>query len=431
MNTEQIFDRHLMNGVPTGLGASLVEHSGLGASLVEKPTFTVIAPVMRKSWAMVYALGDASARVKIAGQGFDCAQVLQGFVASGLKSQYFLYKNGSGSYLFACGYVGGVPCIQLATDALTSVGMGRVPEGLGKTLTISATTSISPRSTPPNCAGWVQVTPSDPNNFLTNVAQMGVDLPTILVQMGALNTALQGVPSGSTVDGFGLASDGDIYFDYNNGNAGTNGGPPGVYYMRYHVDSTGTPVVGVCPFAGPAVSTPTVQSPAAQPPAVQSGGTTTDQGTYSWSGYMWIYQAAGSNDAPGLHPPPGQVSGAAGQWINTTGNQFDWYPTGVPGATSAQLGSVIDPSGNTWWVYSSASGAKGVGAPPAYNPPVPGSTVPPTTLPGATGSWSAQLHPYYQVWVPGVAATTSTAEIVLLALLGFGTLGGIAYLVWD
>jgi hypothetical protein len=30
-----------------------------------------------------------------------------------------------------------------------------------------------------------------------------------------------------------------------------------------------------------------------------------------------------------------------------------------------------------------------------------------------------------------VAATTSTAEIVLLALLGFGTLGGIAYLVWD
>jgi hypothetical protein len=60
-------------------------------------------------------------------------------------------------------------------------------------------------------------------------------------------------------------------------------------------------------------------------------------------------------------------------------------------------------------------------------PPLPGSTVPPASLAGTSGSWSGNVHSYYQVWIPTAGMTDG--EILAIVLLGALGVGGVAYLV--
>jgi hypothetical protein len=152
--------------------------------------------------------------------------------------------------------------------------------------------------------------------------------------------------------------------------------------------------------------------------AVVSG--TTDQGTVSWSNYMYVYTPASGDDSPGS-PPPGQTEG---QWILYSGTPlFVWYPKDL-------LSPVVDPSGNTWWVYQTtdmnAIGQFGASLVTAQASGTP-STTPPPQLAGTTGSWYMPVPDYY-VWVP---STSNTALLVLLGILGIGVLGGVVYLVSD
>jgi len=111
-----------------------------------------------------------------------------------------------------------------------------------------------------------------------------------------------------------------------------------------------------------------------------------------------------------------------GTWVETRPNYWVWYS---PDNTLAQL--------NGYWVMANSNA-------PASN--IPWSAFPaPTISPdGTQGTWS-EPHEGYWVWTPGglagaAAATTavagmSTGEILLLAIVGIGALGGIGYLLLD
>jgi hypothetical protein len=160
----------------------------------------------------------------------------------------------------------------------------------------------------------------------------------------------------------------------------------------------------------PAVMGPVLSSfQAGNPPA---GGPT-------WWQYAWIYMSTGGYPIP-TNPPPG-VTGSGtviGTWVETDSNHWVWFP---PDNTLSQI--------NGFWVMgnSNASGA------PAPWQAFPAPTVSPD---GTQGTWS-EPHKGYWVWTPGAAtaatvvAGLSTGEMILLAILGLGAIGGVGYLLLD
>jgi hypothetical protein len=419
---ENAFDVHLAPRATTPVGFGAVPEVRREApptvpSVPRAPTgvgqaagsIQYVNPVRRKKWAVAYVQGDAAPRVKTLGTGFSYKQMLQAFVASGQRSQYFLYRGNGGTYLFACVYSNGIPCIKMALDGAKHVGFGRAPEGLGLSLG-----QFQPLSSAPDCANWVSLTPA-------NAYSNGISPAQVSSIISTLQTAAVGGGAGGWTN-----VNGAYHFLYG-GSSTTVGEPANTLLMKFWIDSYGNSNLNVCSRLSPAV--PISPSPVI-PPAVGASApvvtgpiapSSTDQGTYQWGTYMWQYFASNPGDVPS-QPPPGQAPGA---WVNTTndGIQYDFYPG------PSQLESITDPSGNTWWVYSSYHGANGSGAPADYQPPAPGSTTPPAALAGTSGSWSATIHPYYQVWIP--SAAMSSTEMWLLAILGIGVLGGVAYLALD
>jgi hypothetical protein len=374
-------------------------------------TIQYVNPIRREKWVIAYIAGDSGPRVKTLGTGFSYKQMLASFVASGKTSQYFVYRGSGGTYVFACVYSNGVPCIKMALDGSRQAGVGRAPTGVGQL----ALGMIQPISSDPNCARWVSITPATgPNAGLSSAETSNL--------FATLQTAWSSNAGGN---GNGWKNVNGAYHFLYGSSAGTVGEASGVMLLKFWIDGSGGSNLSVCSQLG--TQQVTQSTPVVSTTPVVSGPipvSSTDQGSYQWGVYMWQYFSAGAGDVPS-QPPPGQSP--QGAWVNTTndGIQFDWYPG--PG----QLETITDPSGNVWWIYSSYHGANGDpgGVGPNYQPPVAGSATPPPVLAGTTGAWSGPIHPYYQVWIPSTAM--STAEILLLAVLGIGVLGGVVYLATE
>lgn len=400
----------LPQAVPIGVGAVPVgshtpakhkqPHSrGVGAAV---GTFTPTVPV-KANWVLAYAYGDQAARVKIAGHGFRYAQVLQNFIASKAPASYFYYTGDGGTFLFSCIYSGATPVVRLATNGLRNIGLGRPPTGLGL-----AAGTIKPLSSVPGCTNWVPINPGDGSTASTNIAAtLGANLSAILDAVGPAWLTNAGASGGPWT-----RLNGAYHFLYGS-TVVLTAGETGAMLMKYD----GGTLYGCTALASAAPSpapSPPIQS---SPPPVSS----TDQGTYQWNAYMWQYIASSTTDIP-TQPPPGQTPN--GMWVNTHGAyQFDWYPSSQGAADGTK--TITDPSGNTWYVYCSGYGANGEGASASYSPPAPGSTTPPVALAGTSGSWSSQIHPYYQVWLP--TSGMSTDEEIVLVLLGLLVIGGGTY----
>jgi len=207
---------------------------------------------------------------------------------------------------------------------------------------------------------------------------------------------------------------------------------PDAVFMRFTQTSSGPQIDFATIVTGSKPATATVPAPApkpsppASPPSsVALGGgaaaasTSVDQGSYVWNQYAWQYYQAGLNDYPDGGPPPGNA-GTQGKWVSQGQGMFDWYPG--PG----DMGTVVDSSGNTWWIYSSSGGAATGISPPDWASPQ-GSTTPPPGVTG-TGSWQ-YAHPYYYVWIP--TSSASLGEILALLVLGCAIVGGGAYLLLE
>lgn len=397
--------------VPEGLGQhatasahpslnSIAIPHGSGTPAKHKPhphrgvgSFAAASP-QKANWVLAYVYGERAPRVKIKGSGFDYAKVLQQFVQSGQPSQYFTWTGTGGTFLFSCIYSGSTPVVRLATNGLQR-GMGRKPTGMG---------DITPGTVTCN-ASWITINSPGPN--ADSFSLTGSDISGALTTMkNAWSLAMGGKTTPFTV------SNGAMHFIFSSDH--TANIP--MKYDGVNLYACGVPVT-VAPSSPPAV-----QPIATQGVTPISGGTSVDNGTYTWDNYMWVYQASGSNDSPNGSPPPGQPAGVSGAWVNVSGNQWNYYPNSGP-----QPLPVVDPTGVTWWTYSSANAAMYNAPSSAYMPPLPGSTVPPASLAGTSGSWSGNVHSYYQVWIPTAGMTDG--EILALVLLGALGVGGVAYLV--
>jgi hypothetical protein len=410
-----------VGAVPVGVGATAIEsRPGVGGSI------RFVQPTPAKTWKIAYALGDKAPRIKLAGSGFSYAKMLQGFIATRMKSLYFVFTGTGGAFLFACVYQGGVPVIKLATSGLQQVGVGKAPGtgqpvGVGQPAPLSvagvipAPGYLSPiPGAPPSCPQW-----KDPGLLMNSAT-----ISALITILGGAWSALGGTTG--TWNGVQFTRyNGAYHFLYNSPTGGaTLGEPNGIIYCKFdgsNLSICGGPVGSSQVTAPPTITTPPVSS--GNPVEVKGpvAPTSSDQGTYQWDTYMWQYVAAGQGDVP-TQPPP-TTPGALGLWVNTRNDLilYDWYPFGVQG-----LATITDPSGNIWYVYCSGYGANGEGASADYNPPAVGSVIPPAALAGTTGSWSTTIHPYYQVWIPA-ASTMSTAELLLLLALGVAAVGGVAY----